>query len=169
MTAIAASEPTAKTAIFPGHVHTWVEQAGAICYRPSRCGKEVDVLLVTSRRNGAWGIPKGHVERGETTYAAAAREAFTVLSQATLRYTASGRGSRGSFEASPPRSCAAWHADAFVIVGYEPSVSLPGNFRHFFNSSRSRSTPEGFNWACQPHLPGEDEGPRGHQLDGRHC
>ena len=76
MTAIAASEPTAKTAIFPGHVHTWVEQAGAICYRPSRCGKEVDVLLVTSCRNGAWGIPKGHVERGETTYAAAAREAF---------------------------------------------------------------------------------------------
>ncbi len=34
------------------------------------------VLLVSSRRNGGWGLPKGHVEPGETSQGAAAREAY---------------------------------------------------------------------------------------------
>lgn len=34
------------------------------------------VLLVASRRNGRWGIPKGDIDDGETTGTAAKREAF---------------------------------------------------------------------------------------------
>ncbi|WP_306372253.1 NUDIX hydrolase [Rhizobium tibeticum] len=35
-----------------------------------------DRNLVGSRRNGRWGVPKGHLDPGETTAAAALREAF---------------------------------------------------------------------------------------------
>src|SRR5687768_6649789 len=52
-----------------------VEEAGAICYRRTKKG-QIEVLLVGSRRNGCWGVPKGHVEPGETTSVTAAREAF---------------------------------------------------------------------------------------------
>jgi 8-oxo-dGTP pyrophosphatase MutT (NUDIX family) len=52
-----------------------VEQAGAICISRSD-GLAPRILLVSSRRNGGWGLPKGHVEPGETPRAAAAREAF---------------------------------------------------------------------------------------------
>ncbi|KJF70218.1 hypothetical protein RP75_27630 [Agrobacterium arsenijevicii] len=52
-----------------------VDQAAAICIH--RCeGKVPQVLLVSSRRNGRWGLPKGHIELGETARMAAAREAF---------------------------------------------------------------------------------------------
>lgn len=34
------------------------------------------VLLVTNRHNGMWGLPKGHVEPGEEAKAAAERETF---------------------------------------------------------------------------------------------
>lgn len=52
-----------------------VEQAGAICCRRTKNG-QLRILLVGSRRNGRWGVPKGHVEPGEATGAAATREAF---------------------------------------------------------------------------------------------
>ncbi|WP_245456088.1 NUDIX hydrolase [Rhizobium leguminosarum] len=52
-----------------------VAQAGALCYRRNENGG-VEVLFVGSRRNGRWGIPKGHVEGGEVSSAAALREAF---------------------------------------------------------------------------------------------
>lgn len=52
-----------------------VAQAGALCYRRNENGG-VEILLVGSRRNGRWGIPKGHVEGGEASSAAALREAF---------------------------------------------------------------------------------------------
>lgn len=52
-----------------------IEQAGALCLRVSQKGEQ-QVLLVGSRRNGRWGLPKGHIEPGETSYEAAAREAF---------------------------------------------------------------------------------------------
>lgn len=52
----------------------YVEQAGAICYR--RTKKGIEVLLIGSLRNGRWGIPKGDIEDGETSWQAAAREAF---------------------------------------------------------------------------------------------
>ncbi|WDZ81740.1 NUDIX domain-containing protein (plasmid) [Ensifer adhaerens] len=55
---------------------TEVVQAGAICYRKARGADGYDVLLISGKTNQRWGIPKGHLEVGETTKAAAAREAF---------------------------------------------------------------------------------------------
>jgi len=52
-----------------------VQQAGAICWRHDKKDLE-PILLVGSKRNGRWGLPNGHVDPGETTDAAAAREAF---------------------------------------------------------------------------------------------
>ena len=51
----------------------FVEQAGAICLRDIR--GRVEVLLITSRRSGRWGIPKGHIEAGEMPHETARREA----------------------------------------------------------------------------------------------
>lgn len=51
-----------------------IEQAGALCLRTQ--GEERHVLLVGSRRNGRWGLPKGHLDDGEASHVAAAREAF---------------------------------------------------------------------------------------------
>lgn len=51
-----------------------VHQAGALCLRRDRKG-QIRVLLVGSRRSGRWG-PKGHIEPGENSSAAAQREAF---------------------------------------------------------------------------------------------
>ncbi|MBY5884428.1 NUDIX domain-containing protein [Rhizobium leguminosarum] len=48
-----------------------VAQAGALCYRRNEDGG-LEILFVGSR----WGIPKGHVEGGEASSAAALREAF---------------------------------------------------------------------------------------------
>ncbi|MEI2298496.1 NUDIX hydrolase [Ensifer sp. MJa1] len=55
---------------------TVVEQAGALCYRRAEDADRFDLLLISGRTSGLWGIPKGHLEIGETTDAAAAREAF---------------------------------------------------------------------------------------------
>ncbi|MHC2484883.1 NUDIX hydrolase [Rhizobium leguminosarum] len=52
-----------------------VAQAGALCYRRTE-GGGLDILFVGSRRNGRCGIPKGRVEDGEASSAAALREAF---------------------------------------------------------------------------------------------
>jgi 8-oxo-dGTP pyrophosphatase MutT (NUDIX family) len=53
-----------------------IDQAGALCYRQRGKDGLVEVLLVESLRSGRWGLPKGHIERGETTSVAAEREAF---------------------------------------------------------------------------------------------
>lgn len=53
-----------------------IEQAGAICLRKTDGRGKIEVLLIGSLRNGRWGIPKGHVEPGETSREAAEREAF---------------------------------------------------------------------------------------------
>ncbi|WP_143348579.1 NUDIX hydrolase [Ensifer adhaerens] len=53
-----------------------VDQAGAICFRRESGGERFEVLLISGRTTGLWGIPKGHLEHGEDTAAAAAREAF---------------------------------------------------------------------------------------------
>ncbi|MHA4734045.1 NUDIX hydrolase [Ensifer adhaerens] len=63
-------------AITPRPAPRTVEQAGAICYRRARGADGYDVLLISGRSSGRWGIPKGHLETGESTKAAAAREAF---------------------------------------------------------------------------------------------
>jgi len=49
-------------------------QFGALCYRIKR--DKVQILLVTSRRNGRWIIPKGWPVAGATPAQAAAREAW---------------------------------------------------------------------------------------------
>lgn len=61
--------PLAKE-IFHGQM---AQQSGAICVRSSQDG--VEVLLITSRDTGRWVIPKGNVEKRETSRQAAAREA----------------------------------------------------------------------------------------------
>ncbi|MCJ9719872.1 NUDIX hydrolase [Agrobacterium sp. SHOUNA12C] len=53
-----------------------IEQAGAICLRKRKGQDVAEVLLIGSRRNGRWGIPKGHVEVGEASRHTAQREAF---------------------------------------------------------------------------------------------
>jgi 8-oxo-dGTP pyrophosphatase MutT (NUDIX family) len=53
-----------------------IRQAGAICYRWNDKAGLVETLLIASLRNGRWGIPKGHIEIGETTRQTARREAF---------------------------------------------------------------------------------------------
>lgn len=52
-----------------------VQQAGAICFRRTLDGK-LELLLVASRRDGRWGLPKGHIDPGEDARTAAQREAF---------------------------------------------------------------------------------------------
>lgn len=46
--------------------------AGGIIYR--RSAERVEVVLIATDRGGRWGLPKGHVNRGETAEAAALRE-----------------------------------------------------------------------------------------------
>ncbi|HCL64081.1 NUDIX domain-containing protein [Agrobacterium tumefaciens] len=53
-----------------------IAQAGAICLRMGDRPDEDEIALVASRTNGTWGIPKGHVELGESLRQAAEREAF---------------------------------------------------------------------------------------------
>lgn len=53
-----------------------IEQAGAICLCKINGQERVEVLLVGSLRNSRWGIPKGHIEPGDTSRDAAQREAF---------------------------------------------------------------------------------------------
>ncbi|OOO15796.1 hypothetical protein BTE56_23070 [Agrobacterium pusense] len=52
-----------------------VWQAGAFCLRRD-VNDDLEILLIESRRNGLWGVPKGHIESNETTAATAKREAF---------------------------------------------------------------------------------------------
>ena len=51
-----------------------VSQAAALCYRTD--GGERTFLLITGRKSGKLGLPKGNVDPGETSPIAAAREAF---------------------------------------------------------------------------------------------
>jgi bis(5'-nucleosidyl)-tetraphosphatase len=46
--------------------------AGAIIFR--RKDKKMEFLVIYSKRNGIWGFPKGHIEKGETEKDAAVRE-----------------------------------------------------------------------------------------------
>jgi 8-oxo-dGTP pyrophosphatase MutT (NUDIX family) len=90
-------------------------QAGAICHRRSKQG-HVEVLLVASLRNGRWGLPKGHVNAGETTSDAALREAFE---EAGIRGTATPRAF-GNFiyykQDNPKRYCVSVHLVAVSEV-----------------------------------------------------
>lgn len=49
-------------------------QAGALCWRHRSDG--IEILLVTSRRSGKWGVPKGWALRGRPLHETARREAW---------------------------------------------------------------------------------------------
>lgn len=49
-------------------------QAGALCWRGG--GEALEVLLVTSRRSGKWGLPKGWALHGRPLHRTATREAW---------------------------------------------------------------------------------------------
>ena len=51
------------------------QQAGALLYRTCN-NKDIEILLITSKKAGNWSIPKGHIEPGEKLSDAAAREAL---------------------------------------------------------------------------------------------
>ncbi|MEN9936595.1 MAG: hypothetical protein RLZZ387_3174 [Chloroflexota bacterium] len=46
--------------------------AGGVIYRTN--GKSLEVALIATNESRRWGLPKGHVRRGETAEAAAVRE-----------------------------------------------------------------------------------------------
>jgi 8-oxo-dGTP pyrophosphatase MutT (NUDIX family) len=51
-----------------------VDEVAAVCYR--RAGGSVEFLLVRTKGGNRWTFPKGHIERGEQPWQAAAREAL---------------------------------------------------------------------------------------------
>jgi 8-oxo-dGTP diphosphatase len=52
--------------------HRTAYSAGGVIYRV--VNTQVEVALIATDRGGRWGLPKGHVHRGETAEAAALRE-----------------------------------------------------------------------------------------------
>jgi 8-oxo-dGTP diphosphatase len=52
--------------------HRTAYSAGGVIYRV--VNRQVEVALIATDRGGRWGLPKGHVHRGETAEAAALRE-----------------------------------------------------------------------------------------------
>jgi 8-oxo-dGTP diphosphatase len=52
--------------------HRTAYSAGGVIYRLTPKG--IEVALIATDRGGRWGLPKGHVQRGETAEAAAERE-----------------------------------------------------------------------------------------------
>jgi 8-oxo-dGTP diphosphatase len=54
------------------NLHRTAYSAGGVIYRVVEA--QVEVALIATDRGGRWGLPKGHVNRGETAEAAALRE-----------------------------------------------------------------------------------------------
>jgi tRNA nucleotidyltransferase (CCA-adding enzyme) len=50
------------------------KSCGAVVYK--KIGKDIEFLSVKSKKNGHYGFPKGHVEKGETEEETAKREVF---------------------------------------------------------------------------------------------
>lgn len=97
-----------------------VAQAGAICYRIS-VDSPPEVLLVASRRNGCWGIPKGRIEIGETSGVAAAREA---MEEAGVKGRVS-NDSIGSFVYTKDSSNLTYHLDVHLLEVRETLLDFP--------------------------------------------
>ncbi len=97
-----------------------VLQAGAICMRRTKSGT-VRVLLVVSRRSGRWGLPKGHIEEGETSNAAAQREAFE---EAGVRGSAV-EAPFGSFTYTKDSSARLFHVTVHLLETQSVARSYP--------------------------------------------
>ena len=102
-------------------VKTEVMQAGAICYRRRKKKGPVEILLVGSRRNGRWGIPKGHVEAGEVTAQTALREAFE---EAGVRGAAE-EAVFGIFSYSKEGSQNRYHVHVHLLAVKDIAASFP--------------------------------------------
>lgn len=97
-----------------------VPQAGAICYRCNRNGR-LSILLVGSRRNGRWGVPKGHIDPGETSDRAASRESFEeagVVGEVDIE-------TFGSFTCSKDSSAHRYHVTVHLLRVTEVSTDFP--------------------------------------------
>ncbi|WP_083223616.1 MULTISPECIES: NUDIX hydrolase [unclassified Ensifer] len=97
-----------------------VQQAGAICFRIS-ADSSPEVLLLASRRNGRWGIPKGRIETGETSGVAAAREA---MEEAGVRGRIS-NDALGSFVYMKDSSDLTYHLDVHLLEVQETLLDFP--------------------------------------------
>lgn len=97
-----------------------IEQAGAIRYRAS-ADNAIGVLLVTSRRNGSWGIPKGQIEAAESSAVAAAREAMGEggVSGGVSRKTI------GSFDYTKEGSDLSYHTSVHLLEVKETLADFP--------------------------------------------
>lgn len=51
-------------------------QYGALCFRYMESGREIEILVITSRDSGRWIVPKGWPMKGKEPHAAAAIEAW---------------------------------------------------------------------------------------------
>lgn len=97
-----------------------IQQAGAICYRRDGNG-ELVVLLIGSRRNGRWGVPKGHFDPGESSYAAARREAFEEAGVIGTVDT----DVFGSFSYRKDSSTHRYHVTVHLLRVYEIAAEFP--------------------------------------------
>lgn len=97
-----------------------VEQAGAICIRRTKKGS-LRILLVGSKRNGRWGLPKGHIEQNETSREAAGREAFE---EAGIRGTVEDQ-SFGTFTYFKDSSVRRYKVTAHILAVSSVAKSFP--------------------------------------------
>lgn len=98
MMAAPFSQQAPISSVDGGHSARSIDQAGALCWRINPKTGLTEVLLVASLRTGQWGIPKGHIEHGETASSAAVREAFEeagAIGSATARPLGQYRYSKG--------------------------------------------------------------------------
>ena len=103
-----------------------IEQAAAICLRrPDHANNpeadDPEILLIASSSTGKWGLPKGHIEPGETSQDTALREAFE---EAGIEGQVSPI-SCGSFQYQKPASPARYHVAVHILTVSALSEAYP--------------------------------------------
>ena len=98
-----------------------VNQADAICFRRESGGNCFEVLLISGRTTGLWGIPKGHLECGEDTAAAAAREAFEEAGVIGMAL----KDEIGGFTYSKIGKAAVYHVQVHLIAVASMATDYP--------------------------------------------
>lgn len=98
-----------------------IEQAAAICLRRPDHADNPEILLIASSSTGKWGLPKGHIEPGETSQDTALREAFE---EAGIEGQVSPI-SCGSFQYQKPASPARYHVAVHILTVSALSEAYP--------------------------------------------